>query len=99
MAASLVGAITAGLFVGGEPGLVSFVALLNVTAGLTQSIHSLGQEFDSGVLDELLERTETGSDSERGLDTGRLARLGRRASIDGPGSRPTTGSEPTPSAD
>ncbi|AGB38534.1 hypothetical protein [Natronococcus occultus] len=82
MAASLVGAITAGLFVGGELGLVSFVALLNFTAGLwiAQSLHSLGHARDggeySGVLDELLERTETGSDSERGLDTGRLARLG-----------------------
>ncbi|ELY52027.1 hypothetical protein [Natronolimnohabitans innermongolicus] len=84
MALSLFGAITAGLFVGGELGLVSFVALLNFTAGLwiAQSIHSLGHELDggeyTGIIDELLERTERTTDaaSDRGLDTGRLARLG-----------------------
>ncbi|WP_394739383.1 hypothetical protein [Natronococcus roseus] len=82
MAASLAGAITAGLFVGGELGLVSFVALLNFTAGLwiAQSIHSLGQELNggeyTGIIDELTERTGTGSDDGQGLDTGRLARLG-----------------------
>jgi hypothetical protein len=82
MALSLVSAITAGLFVGGELGLVSFVALLNFTAGLwiAQSIHSLGHARDggeyTGIVDELVERTETRSNSESGLDTGRLARLG-----------------------
>jgi hypothetical protein len=79
MALSFFGAITAGLFVDGQLGLVSFVALLNFTAGVwvAQSIHSLGHgtsgsKYD-GVLNEIVDLTDT-SDST-GLDTGRLARL------------------------
>jgi fatty-acid desaturase len=79
MALSFAGAITAGLFIGGELGLVSFVALLNFTAGVwvAQSIHSLGHgsgggEYD-GILNEIVDLTDT-SDSS-GLDTGRLARM------------------------
>jgi hypothetical protein len=81
MALSFVGAITAGLFVEGELGLVSFVALLNFTAGvwIAQSIHSLGHgtaggDYD-GILNELVDLTETKTAESDGLDTGRLARL------------------------
>lgn len=79
MALSFVGAITAGLFVEGQLGLVSFVALLNFTAGvwIAQSVHSLGHgsaggDYD-GILNEIVDRTDTTETS--GLDTGRLARL------------------------
>ncbi|MFC4438835.1 MULTISPECIES: hypothetical protein [Natrialbaceae] len=79
MALSFAGAIVAGLFVEGELGLVSFVALLNFTAGVwvAQSIHSLGHgsrggEYN-GILSEIVDFTDTKSSS--GLDTGRLARL------------------------
>ena len=60
MVLAFVNAVLAGLFVGGRIGLVSFVALLNFTAGLwvAHSIHSLGNatsddEYD-GVLNEVL---------------------------------------------
>ncbi|MCU4741106.1 hypothetical protein OB955_12560 [Halobacteria archaeon AArc-m2/3/4] len=88
MAVTFVGAILAGLFVGGELGTVSFVALLNLTAGLwiAQSIHSLGNvatdDEYSGVVNELLDTdTETGTgtgtdtDTESTFDTGRFGRL------------------------
>ncbi|MES3162066.1 MAG: hypothetical protein PPP55_10950 [Halorubrum sp.] len=61
MAVSLVAAIGIGLTVDSQVGVVSFVALLNFTAGLwvCQSIHSLGngarQDDYSGVIDELKE--------------------------------------------
>ncbi|TYL39115.1 hypothetical protein CV102_07430 [Natronococcus pandeyae] len=81
MALSFSGAIVAGLFVEGELGLVSFVALLNFTAGVwvAQSIHSLGHgttdsEYN-GILSEVVDLTDTKSKSADGLDTGRLARL------------------------
>ena len=82
MALGFVGAIVAGLFVGGQLGLVSFFALLNFTAGvwIAQSIHSLGnaQTDDSytgilGIVAVLVDTT--GEKRYYGLDTGRLARL------------------------
>ena len=82
MALGFVGAIVAGLFVDGQLGLVSFVALLNFTAGvwIAQSIHSLGnaQTDDSytGILGVLAVLADTtGEKRYHGLDTGRLARL------------------------
>jgi hypothetical protein len=59
MAVSLLAATAAGLFVPGDVGLVSFVALLNFTAGMwsCQSIHSLGAEAGEdgydGVVNEI----------------------------------------------
>ncbi len=59
MAVSLIAAILIGLFVDSQAGLISFVALLNFTAGMwvCQSIHSLGnaaREDDyNGVINEL----------------------------------------------
>lgn len=52
MAVTLVGAVVSGLFVGGELGTVSFVALMNFTAGMwvCQSIHSLGNPEYRGLL-------------------------------------------------
>lgn len=79
MAISFTGAIAAGLFVDGQLGLVSFIALLNFTAGVwvSQSIHSLGNartdDSYDGVLGVL--RDTTGEKRFHGLDTGRLARL------------------------
>ncbi|MFU8868428.1 hypothetical protein [Natronococcus sp.] len=81
MALSFAGAITAGLFVEGQLGLVSFVALLNFTAGvwIAQSIHSLGHGSAggdyNGILNEIVDLTDTTATEHRGLDTGRLARL------------------------
>ncbi|WP_306052497.1 hypothetical protein [Natronococcus wangiae] len=78
MALSFGGAILAGLFIEGELGAVSFVALLNVTAGvwIAQSIHSLGHgtsgDYD-GILNEIVDLADT--KTAPGLDTGRLARL------------------------
>lgn len=60
MVLTFAGALLSGLFVDGQIGLVSFVALLNFTAGLwvAHSIHSLGNvgsgDEYSGVLNELL---------------------------------------------
>lgn len=79
MALTFAGAVVTGLFVGGEIGLVSFVAFLNFTAGvwIAQSIHSLGNartdDSYNGVLAVLFDTT--GEKSYHGLDTGRLARL------------------------
>jgi hypothetical protein len=55
MAISLVGAVASGLFVDGEIGRISFVALLNFTAGMwvCQSIHSLGNPEYRGLLNEV----------------------------------------------
>ncbi|SDR16333.1 hypothetical protein [Natronobacterium texcoconense] len=79
MALSLAGAIAAGLFVDGQLGVVSFVALLNFTAGvwIAQSIHSLGNARAGGSYDGILSvlRDTTGEKQFHGLDTGRLARL------------------------
>lgn len=79
MALSLATAIAAGLFVDGQIGLVSFVALLNFTAGvwIAQSIHSLGDARAGGSYDGVLSvlRDTTGEKRFHGLDTGRLARL------------------------
>lgn len=82
MAVTFAGAILSGLFVAGELGLISFVAFLNVTAGLwvAHSIHSLGNVASgdeyTGVLNELL-NTEDEREDERGetFDTGRFGRL------------------------
>ena len=67
MVPTFAGALVAGLFLGGQVGLVSFVALLNFTAGLwvAHSVHSLGNattddEYD-GVVNELFD-TETDAD-------------------------------------
>lgn len=70
-------AILAGLFVGGGIGVVSFVALLNFTAGLwvAHSIHSLGNvttdDEYSGVVNEFVSTDDT----SQGFDTGRFGRL------------------------
>ncbi|WP_440764118.1 hypothetical protein [Natronorubrum sp. DTA7] len=83
MVLAFVNAVLAGLFIQGEIGLVSFVALLNFTAGLwvAHSIHSLGNsssddEYD-GILNELLDRdASTDTDvSKSEFDTGRFGRL------------------------
>jgi len=52
MAVSLLGAVASGLFVTGDVGTVSFVALLNFTAGMwvCQSIHSIGNPEYRGIL-------------------------------------------------
>lgn len=52
MAITLLGAVAVGLFVAGDVGLVSFVALLNFTAGMwvCQSIHAVGNPDYRGVL-------------------------------------------------
>ncbi|MDQ2049507.1 hypothetical protein RBH26_03325 [Natronolimnohabitans sp. A-GB9] len=79
MVVAFANAILAGLFVGGEIGLVSFVALLNFTAGLwvAHSIHSLGNasrgDEYKGIINELLD-TDT-DESNSGFDTGRFGRL------------------------
>lgn len=81
MVVTFANAVLAGLFIQGQIGLISFVALLNFTAGLwvSHSIHSLGNvsgddEYD-GIINELLDTgTDTGESSE-GLDTGRFGRL------------------------
>lgn len=79
MVLAFANAVLAGLLVQGQMGVVSFVALLNLTAGLwvAHSIHSLGNvssddEYD-GVLNELLAGST--DDTDRGLDTGRFGRL------------------------
>ncbi len=79
MAIAFVNAVLAGLFVTGQVGLVSFVALLNFTAGLwvAHSIHSLGNgttdDEYQGVVNEVL---ETGDDEPtEGFNTGRFGRL------------------------
>lgn len=53
MAVTLALAVGAALFVDGEVGRVSFVALLNFTAGMwvCQSIHSIGNPEYRGVID------------------------------------------------
>jgi hypothetical protein len=52
MAFSLATAVVSGLFVEGNVGLVSFVALLNFTAGMwiCQSIHAVGNPEYKGIL-------------------------------------------------
>jgi len=82
MALTFLGAMVAGLFIDGQLGLVSFVALLNFTAGvwIAQSIHSLGNartdDSYTGILGVLAVLADTtGEKRYHGLDTGRLARL------------------------
>ncbi|MFC6716219.1 hypothetical protein ACFQGT_08080 [Natrialbaceae archaeon GCM10025810] len=76
MVLAFVNAVLAGLFVEGQLGLVSFVALLNFTAGLwvAHTIHSFGNAIGddeyAGVLNELL-----GTGDRPGLDIGRFGRL------------------------
>ncbi len=78
MVVTFAGAILSGLFVDGQLGSVSFVALLNFTAGLwvAHSVHSLGNvatdDEYNGILNELLD-----TDRETGgrFDTGRFGRL------------------------
>ena len=79
MVVAFANAVLAGLLLEGQLGVVSFVALLNFTAGLwvAHSVHSLGDatadgEYD-GVLNELLDTDRDGSDE--GFDTGRFGRL------------------------
>ncbi|WIV66409.1 hypothetical protein [Natrialbaceae archaeon AArc-T1-2] len=79
MVLAFANAVLVGLFVQGQLGLVSFVALLSFTAGLwvAHSIHSLGtavagDEY-AGVLNELFE-TENDEPGD-GLDVGRFGRL------------------------
>lgn len=62
MGLGFLGAVTTGLFVEGQVGVISMVAFINFTAGMwiCQSIHSLGNaatddEYD-GVLMEVLDR-------------------------------------------
>lgn len=52
MVVTLSGAIVSGLFVEGEIGRISFVALLNFTAGMwvCQSIHAIGNPDYRGIL-------------------------------------------------
>lgn len=52
MAVALAGAVASGLVVEGELGRISFVALLNFTAGVwvCQSIHSIGNPEYKGVI-------------------------------------------------
>ncbi|GAB7018693.1 hypothetical protein [Halostagnicola bangensis] len=79
MAIAFVNAILAGLFITGQVGLVSFVALLNFTAGLwvAHSIHSLGNvttdDEYNGIINELLDVSD--NESNEGLDSGRIGRL------------------------
>lgn len=79
MVLAFVNTVLVGLFVEGRLGLVSFVALLNFTAGLwvAHSIHSLGNEAADGeyegVLNELFDGSGSGADA--GLDAGRFGRL------------------------
>ncbi|MFP8889693.1 hypothetical protein ACLI4U_07970 [Natrialbaceae archaeon A-CW2] len=78
MVLAFANAVLVGLFVEGQLGLVSFVALLNFTAGLwvAHSIHSLGNATTddeyAGILNELFD-TNDGADD--GFDTGRFGRL------------------------
>ena len=79
MVLAFANAILVGLLVEGQLGLVSFVALLNFTAGLwvAHSVHSLGNAVSddeyAGVLNEILD-TGTG-ESEGDFDTARFGRL------------------------
>lgn len=79
MVLAFANAVLAGLFLAGQVGLVSFVALLNFTAGLwvAHSIHSLGHEAAGGEYDGVLnELLGSGTDeATEGLDTGRFGRL------------------------
>ncbi|SIS04463.1 hypothetical protein [Natronorubrum thiooxidans] len=81
MVVTFANAILAGLFVGGQIGLVSFVALLNFTAGLwvSHSIHSLGNvsrdDEYNGIINELLDTGTDTDETSEGLDTGRFGRL------------------------
>lgn len=78
MVLAFVNAVMAGLFVGGQLGVVWFVALLNFTAGLwvAHTIHSLGNAIGddeyAGVLNELF---ASDANPEEGIDVGRFGRL------------------------
>ena len=76
MVLAFVNAIFVGLFIGGQLGTVSFVALLNFTAGLwvAHSVHSLGNAIGdddyAGILNELFQTID-----HPGMDIGRFGRL------------------------
>ena len=77
MVLTFASAVVVGLFVSGQVGLISFVALLNFTAGLwvAHSVHSLGntnsEEEYKGVIHELREGgTGTETEVEAGASTG-----------------------------
>ncbi len=78
MVLTFAGALVAGLFVEGQLGLVSFVALLNFTAGLwvAHSVHSLGNATTddeyAGVIGELF---DTATDAGDRFGVGRFGRL------------------------
>lgn len=78
MVITFVNAIFLGLFVDGQLGVVSYVALLGFTAGLwvTHLIHSLGAATGdgeyTGILNELV---TTDGDGIQGSDAGRFGRL------------------------
>ncbi|ARS90670.1 hypothetical protein [Natrarchaeobaculum aegyptiacum] len=78
MVVAFVNAVMAGLFISGQLGIVSFVALLNFTAGLwvAHTIHSLGNSISddgyTGVINELFATDALSGD---GIDTGRFGRL------------------------
>ena len=79
MVLAFANAVLAGLFLTGQVGLVSFVALLNFTAGLwlAHSIHSLGNEVGDGEYEGVLNELLGGATDEsgQGMDTGRFGRL------------------------
>jgi hypothetical protein len=60
MAMTLAAAVGTGLFVSGEIGRLSFVALLNFTAGvwICQSVHSVGNPEYDGILNVVNSRGE-----------------------------------------
>lgn len=78
MVLAFVNAVLVGLFVEGELGVISFVALLNFTAGLwvAHSIHSLGNAItDTGYAGVLNELVRTAERPGSGLSIGRFGRL------------------------
>lgn len=79
MVLAFANAVLAGLFLTGQVGLVSFVALLNFTAGLwvAHSVHSLGHEAAGGEYEGVLNELLDGSTDEAvdGFNTGRFGRL------------------------
>lgn len=87
MVLAFVNAVMAGLLIGGELGVVSFVALLNFTAGLwvAHTIHSLGNSLTddgyAGVVNELF-ASDSDSDSDAGSGSGiEVGRFGRLLSL------------------
>lgn len=78
MVLAFVNAVMAGLLIGGELGVVSFVALLNFTAGLwvAHTVHSLGNSLtDDGYAGVVNELFASNSRFDRGIEVGRFGRL------------------------